>query len=164
MSLIKPILVISGLGVIAYAIYTYYQKQVNIVKDIQYDIKSVQIADYSFQKVSLDITSRIYNASNVSATITAIYLDVFLDGVNVGNINEVKNIVILPANSSDVVVRFAFNPQTVLGNIIKFITEGAAAQDVKINLQGYVSAQMNFIQTTVPFTYDTSFKTIMNNR
>jgi LEA14-like dessication related protein len=164
MSVIKPILILSGIGIIAYAIYNYYQKQVSIVKDIQYDITNVQIADYSLEKVSLDITSKIYNASNVSATIKLIYLDVFIDNVRVGNINEVKDIVILPTNGSEVTVRFSFNPQIVLGNIFTFITQGANAKDIKISLQGYVAAEINFIQTTVPFQYDTSFKTIMNKK
>jgi LEA14-like dessication related protein len=164
MRFVRTLLIFSGLGVIGYAIYNYYAKQVDIIKNIQYDIVGVQIADFSLNRISLNITSRIYNASNVSATIKSIYLDVFLDGVNVGNINEIKDIVIQPLATNDVTVQLAFNPEIVVANVIGILGNAATAKDVMIDMKGYVTAESSFITTTIPFDYHNTLKTLMNKK
>jgi len=93
---LKAILVLSGLGVIGYAFYRYYSKQINFLADIQYQITGLQIVTLTADNVSIDVTSKIYNASNVEATVTEMYLDLLINGIKVGNVSEAKNILISP--------------------------------------------------------------------
>ena len=95
MKAVKPILLISGIGVIAYAIYNYYQKQFKLLADVQTTLVGLKIVSVSKTAVVLDITSRITNISNVEAIVKQMYLDCFLNGVLIGNVNETKDISIL---------------------------------------------------------------------
>jgi len=96
MKSLKPILIVTGLGVIGYALYRYYLKQIDFLKDITYQVIGLKIIGISQNQVSMDITTRIYNASNVEATVNEMYLDFLINGIKVGSVNETKDILILP--------------------------------------------------------------------
>ena len=161
MQALKPILIVSGLSVIGIALYKYYQKQINFLKDIQYKIIGIKIANIAKDDVSLDITQQVYNASNVAATVTEIYLDVYLDGIKVGNINEIQDIIILPTKSTNVSYRFSFNPTLVLKNVVNLVTLTLKLKDLKINAEGYVKVHSGFIYTTIPFSYENNLKSLL---
>lgn len=161
MKALKPILIVSGIGIIAIALYRYYQKQINFLKDIQYKIIGIKIANISKEDIALDITQRIYNASNVEAVVTEVYLDVSLDGIKVGNINEIQDIVVLPTKSTDVSYRFSFNPTLILKNVVNLVTLTLKLKDLKINVEGYVKVHSGFIYTTIPFSYENNLKSLL---
>ena len=75
---LKAVLIFSGLGIIGYSLYRYYKKQIKFLTDITYSVVGVKIVNVGKDNVSLDITNRIYNASNVEATVTEMYLDFYL--------------------------------------------------------------------------------------
>jgi LEA14-like dessication related protein len=158
---LKPLLVVSGLAVIGYALFRYYKQQINFLKDITYQVVGLKLVKISMDNISLDITNRIYNASNVEATIKEMYLDFTINGVKVGNINEAKDIVILPAKTSDATYRFSFNPRLVLGNIVNLVTLTIAAKDMIFEAKGYVKVESGFIKTTIPFEYKNNFKSLI---
>ena len=112
----KSIFILGGLAIIGYSLFRYYRKQVDFLKDITYQIVGVGIRKLSLSEVTLDITSKIYNASNVEATVKEIYLDVMMNGIKVGSINEIKDILILPSQTSVVSFSFSFNPRLIGSN------------------------------------------------
>ena len=125
MKSLKPILIVTGLGVIGYALYRYYLKQIDFLKDITYQVVGIRVVGVSQNQVSMDITTRIYNASNVEATVNEMYLDVLINGIKVGSVNETKDILILPSKTTDITFNFKFNPriigQNILDIIVKFV-------------------------------------------
>ena len=160
---LKEILVLSGLGVIGYAFYRYYTKQINFLSDIQYQITGIKIITLTQDKISIDVTSKIFNASNVEATITEMYLDLLINGIRVGNVNESKNILINPMASSIVSFRFTFNPKLILSNLVSLVTLSIGSKDVTIDAKGYVKVKSSFIQTVVPFEYQNNLKNLLKN-
>jgi len=158
---LKPLLVVSGLAVIGYALFRYYKQQINFLKDITYQVVGLKVVKLGIDNISLDITNRIYNASNVEATIKEMYLDFTINGVKVGNINEAKDIVILPAKTSDATYRFSFDPRLVLGNLVNLISLTIAAKDMTFEAKGYVKVESGFIKTTIPFEYKNNFKSLI---
>jgi len=158
---IKAILIFSGLGVIGYALYRYYTKQIDFLKDITYQVVGFKIAKVSASSVSVDITNRIYNASNVEATVQELYLDFLLNNVRIGQVNEVKDIVIKPQQTTDVTYRFTFDPKLVISNIVSLITFSVAAKDMTFVAKGYAKVKSSFLQTTIPFEYKNTLKNFL---
>lgn len=161
MKILKPLLIFSGIGLIGVALYRYYQKQINFLKDIQYTITGIKIVSLNKDNAVLDITQKIFNASNVQATATEVYLDVYLNNIKVGNINEVKDILIEPQKSTDVTYRLSFNPSIILTNVVNLISLTLALKDVNIRAEGYVKVHSGFIYTTLPFSYNNNLKSIL---
>jgi LEA14-like dessication related protein len=160
----KSIFILSGLIIIGYSLFRYYRKQVDFLKDITYQIVGVGIRNISLSEVTLDISAKIFNASNVEATVKEIYLDVLMNGVKVGNINEIKDILILPSQTSVVSFSFSFNPRLIAGNIVNILSLTTMLKNVIFTLQGYVKVQSSFITTTIPFEYENNLKNLIGKK
>lgn len=161
MNKLRPFLIVGGLGVIGYALYRYYMKQIDFLKDVTYKVTGLRIKSITSSLVSLDIDAKIYNASNVEATVKQMYLDVSINGIRVGNVNEVKDISILPQASSDITFNFAFNPRLISKNILDVVSLSVQAKDLTIDFKGYVKVKSSFITATIPFEYQNNLKSIL---
>jgi len=160
----NTIFVVGGVGIIAYALYRYYKKQVDFLKDITYQISGVGIRTITFNEVTLDISAKIYNASNVEATVKEMYLDILLNGIKVGSVNEVKDITILPTQTSIVQFSFTFNPRLIAGNIVNIVSLTTLLKDVIFTAKGYVKVQSSFITTSIPFEYENNLKSLIGKK
>ena len=158
---LKPVLVIAGMGLIGYSLYRYYRKQLDFLKDITYKVTGVKIVSVSKNLISLDITAQIYNASNVEATVKQMYLDFFINGVRVGNINEVKDIKILPLKSSLVSFNFSFSPSLIGKNVAEIVTATLGVKDLIFDIKGFVKVRSAFVGATIPFEYQNNLKTLL---
>jgi len=158
---LRPFLIVGGLGIIGYALYRYYMRQLNFLKDITYQVTGLNIKSITASLVSLDISAKIYNASNVEATVTQMYLDVFINDIRVGNVNEVKDILILPQKSTDITFNFQFNPRLIGKNLTDVIFSTISAKDVTIKFNGYVKVRSAFISATIPFEYENNLKSYL---
>jgi LEA14-like dessication related protein len=158
---VKALLIASGVGIIGYAIYRYYKKQVDLLANYTYKVVGVKIVSLTTDNVILDVNTRITNNSNVSATVTEIYLDAYLNGETVANINEVKDIFVKANGSSDFSFRLAISPKMVLGNIVNIVTLSAATKDLFLNLKGYVKIKSGFLSISLPFEYQNNIKSLI---
>ena len=161
MKTLRALLVISGIGVIGYAIYRYYLKQVDFLKDFEYKVTGLKIASITADNISLDITTQIVNNSNVEATVKEIYLDCYLNKVKVGNVTELKDIFVTANGYSNFSFRFSFNPKIVLGNIINIVTLSVGTKDIMFDMDGYVRIESGFVKTTIPFEYSNNLKSLI---
>lgn len=161
MKYLKPALIISGLGVIGYALIRYYKKQIDFVKDIQYTISGLKIVNIAKEDVTLEIFLKVYNASNVEAKVTEIFLDVIMNGTKVGSINESTEFIVKPTQTTEVSYKFSFNPSLVIKNIVNILTLTVALKDVVIVADGYMKVKSGFLSTTVPFTYQNTLKNLL---
>lgn len=161
MKALKPILLLSGFGIIGYALYRYYTKQVDFLRNITYQIKSLKVKNISENLVSIDVSAMIYNASNVEAIVSEMYLDVFINGIKVANVNEVKDILIKPTQSTTIDFNFSFNPRRVAQNLVSLLLSTATSKATNLTIDGYVKVRSSFIKTTIPFAYENNLSTLL---
>jgi LEA14-like dessication related protein len=160
----KNIFILGGLGIIGYALYRYYRVQVQFLQDITYQVVGIGVRNLNVNEVTLDITAKIYNASNVEATVKEMYLDMFVNGIKVGNVNEIKDILILPNQTSLVSFSLTFNPRLIAGNVVNIVSLTTMLKDVIFTLKGYVKVQSSFITTTIPFEYENNMKSLIGKK
>lgn len=158
---VKALLIASGIGIIGYAIYRYYKKQADLLTNYTYKVVGVQIGSITTENIVLDVTTRITNNSNVSATVTEIYLDAYLNGQNVANINEVKDIFVKANGDSDFTFRLSISPKLVLGNLVNIVTLSSAIKDLILNLDGYIKIKSGFLSVSLPFKYQNNIKSLI---
>ena len=132
-----------------------------MLQNYTYKVVGLTVVGITTDNISLDITTRINNLSNVSATITEIYLDAYVNGQKVANINEVKDIFVKANGSSDFVFRLDVNPKLVLGNIVNIVTLSAATKDLIMNLNGFVKIKSGFVSVSLPFEYQNNLKSLI---
>jgi LEA14-like dessication related protein len=161
MKTIRALLVLSGVGIIGYAVYRYYAKQIEFLNNFTYKVIGIKAKSIKADNITLEINTRITNNSNVEAKVTEIFLDAFLNKVAVGNITEVKDIYVKANGSSDFSFNFSFNPKIVLGNLINIVTLSVGIKDVIFAVDGYVRVESGFIKTTIPFEYENNLKSLI---
>lgn len=157
----KTIALLAGLGLIGFAVYRYYKRQVKFLEDITYKVIGFKIKKLSIESVSVDITARIFNASNIEATVKEMYLDAYINEIKIGNVNEVKDILILPQKSSDVTFNFTFDPRLIGANVVSIITGSIAAKDVYFDVKGFLKVKSGFLTLPLPFEYRNNLKSYL---
>jgi hypothetical protein len=157
---LKALLVASGIGIIGIAIYRYYKKQADLLTNYTYKVIGIKIVSVTLDNIALDITTRITNNSNVSATVKEIYLDAYINGQNVATINEVKDIFVRANGNSDFTFRVTVIPKLVLGNIVNIVSLTTALKDLYLNLDGYIKVRSGFLTLSLPFKYQNNIKSL----
>jgi LEA14-like dessication related protein len=155
---IKSIVIGAGAGLIAFAIYKFYTTQVKLLKNISYKIVSIKINKLTKELVSIDFSMRVTNYSNIDATIKEMFLDLFINNVKVGNIQEAKNIVIKSNGQTDISFTFNINPALILTNITSILNFTLAMKDAAILAKGYAKMESGLVRVTVPYEYRNTFK------
>ena len=158
MKAVKTVALVGGLGIIGYALYRYYKKQIAILEELQYQIVTFKPVEIKPSKISFDVTVKAFNPSNIQVTITEMLLDVFLNGKPAGKVNEVKEIVLNPGQTTLVTFNFALDTSSLGESLVDLILKSIASRQLAIDLKGFIRAKSAFISTSMPFEYSKTIK------
>lgn len=146
--------------VIGGAIY-YYYRQANLLTNLTYKLIGFHFESLSLTNSVIDLELRIWSQSTIEATIKNLDLQVFIDGVKLGNINELTPIVVPAKGYSDIGLKVSFSPLTIGQNALNLLSNYQTNKDSKILMTGFATVKSSFIETTVPFTYETTIREIL---
>lgn len=150
---LKTILIISGVGAIAYLGYRYFQKQIGLLENYDYKIIGFKIKNLSKSNLVFDIKTRFFNKSKIEATIEKIFVKIIIEGSDVGYITENKSFLIPAQGSSDIDLQIAINPQDIAKNILGIVFGGVKKKDINFTMDGYANIRSGFVRTTLPIKY-----------
>ena len=155
MSLLKTGLIGAGIIAIAYAAYNYYKIETDLLQNSDYKITDISIDAITLEKVSLNIGLELNNSSDVNVTIQSLYLDIYVNGSNVGYVMQTiqtpispKVLAVIPLKTT-VSISNAFNSIT---NNIGGLFKGKASMDIQAT--GTVGVKSGFVSTTVPISFE----------
>jgi len=118
---LKTYVILGGAGLIAFGIYKFYSTQFKLLKNIEYKLKNVKFTKISKDVISIEVTMSVINYSNINATIKEMFLDLFLNGIKVGNVQESKDILIKSGGETNISFTFNILPALILTNITQFL-------------------------------------------
>ena len=154
----KKVLIVLGIAGAATGIFLYYKKQVELLQQFTYKIIGIAFPKIGLQESICRLTIRIFSDSAIQAEVSDMNLDVYIEGVLVGNIRETKPIIVPSKGYSDIGLSVAFSPLEIGRNAIDLITDFATKRDALIDVKGFMKVKSGFIKTSVPFEYQTTFK------
>ena len=154
----KTLLYLAGAGLLGYALYRYFTSQAQLLQQFTYKVIGFKVLKLQKNLIAFDVIIRFSNKSNVDAKVKRIFLDVNIEGENIGFIEDVKEFVIPAKADSDIPIRFTFNPQLVLKNIVNILIGVAEKKDLSVSFKGSASIQSGLITTTIPINYQTTIK------
>ena len=79
----KKLLLFLGVGGLAYGVYNFYAKQVELLNYLSYKIVGIKIINTTVENIDLEVLLEIQNNSEINLTITDYYFDVFINGIAV---------------------------------------------------------------------------------
>lgn len=163
----KKILVTAGLlggvGIFGYAIYNFYKKQFELIKQFDWRILYFNLDTPTLTKISGVIKFRFTSVADVEILIRAFYLEFFYQGVYVGYIEDTSNAEgqLIPANGyNDLEFRFSINPQLIIRDSADLLAFALKQIDPIITLDGNIKLESGFIKATVPIKMNCSLQTL----
>lgn len=154
----KALLILGGVGLLGFGLWRYFKKQAEILKEFTWKIAGFKIIRFNANELAVDLTFLFSSSADVEATINKLYLDLYLDGKNVGFVNEVKKFIIPAKGSTNIPIHVSVNPQAIFKNIIDLTLGAYKNKDLKFRLNGYVNVKSGIISTTIPVDYETSIQ------
>jgi LEA14-like dessication related protein len=154
----KALFILGGLGLLGFGVYKYFKTQVATLSNFTWKVTKFKILKISLSELSIDVNFLIHSDADLEAKVNKLYLDLYLQGKNVGYISEEKGFVIPAKGSADIPLHISISPQSILKNIIDVTLGSVKNKDVMFKLNGFANIKSGFISTTLPITYETSIK------
>lgn len=154
----KALFILGGLGLLGFGVYKYFKTQVATLSNFTWKVTKFKIIKLSLSELSIDVNFLIRSDADLEAKVNKLYLDLYLQGKNVGFISEENGFVIPARGSADIPLHISISPQAILRNIIDVTLGSVKSKDVMFKLNGFANIKSGFISTTLPITYETSIK------
>lgn len=148
----KTLIIIGGVAFLG-GLFLYMRRQFKLLAEYDYKIVGFKFRKLSGTQVTFDVTTRIFNKSNIEATVKKIYLEIFVQNAKVGFVTQEGQWNIPAKGSTDIQMKITVNPQLLLKNAAAVILSGAKQKDLNFTLQGYANVSSGFLSTTIPITY-----------
>jgi len=154
----KILLAVSGLSLLGFGLYKYFKTQADLLSKFSWKIQGFKIRKFSFEELAIDVTFLFTSVADLEAKVQKLYLDLYLEGKNVGYIMDEKEFIIPAHGSSSIPIFISINPQAIFKNIIDFALNVTKNKDVKFKIDGFASIKSSFVKTTLPIKYEKSLK------
>jgi hypothetical protein len=164
----KPFIIIGAVGLAGYAVFRYFQVQASLLKSYEYKITSIKPNKVTLDYISLDLGIRFTSKSDIEGEVTTVYIDVYVEGKNVGFVTDVKPFIIpsrkknkdgsYTDGSSDITLNVSFKPRDIFNNAVDILLGAGKKKDLSFGVKGYANVHSGFIRTTIPIVYNTTLK------
>lgn len=142
----RRIFLLLGVGGVAYGLYAFYLKQLEILENLTYRLKGIRLGDFSLDSTQVFLTLEVVNNSDISVTISKYYFDIYVNNIFVGviqnaNVNqELKGLGGVSTFNVSIRVK---NSATIGTNLISGIRENY--QNAKIRMKGVYGLKKGLI-------------------
>ena len=148
----KTLIIIGGVAFLA-GLALYLRKQFQLLAEYDYKIVGFRLRKLSGNQTTFDVTTRIFNKSNIEASVNKIFLEIFVENNKVGFVTEEGQWLIPAKGSTDIQMKITVNPQLLLKSATSVILSGVKQKDLNFTLKGYANVSSGFLSTTIPITY-----------
>jgi len=150
---LKNILIFGGVGAVVFVLYTFYKKQLGILRNYDYQIIGAKVKKISKNQLEFSTKLRFFNKSKIEVEVQKIYIDIYLEDVMVGFVVEEKPFLVASNGSSDVNLNMTFNPQLLLKQLAGILFTGVLKKDLNFTMKGYANIRSGLVSTTLPISY-----------
>jgi hypothetical protein len=152
--------ILAGVGIFGYAIYKYFSKQINLLKEFEWKVLDFTIDTIDLQTLSGKIKFRFSSISDIQLTISKFYLDFYVNGERIGYLEDVTKFIIPAKGYSDIPFEYTINPQFFIKNIVDIIAYTTKQKDAIVTFVGYAQISSGFVKATVPISTNCSIKNL----
>jgi len=162
------LIVIGGLGALAFGVYFNLKKQLELALNYCYKIKSFKFNSLTKNNIDITIGLLLRNQSVFSVELENYFFNIYINGRFIASVQSNKKQLIQAEGVSPLVINLAFNPSTKFSTeeVAKLLIYGLVDRDkFKIKLDGYVSVNHAGIikAKELPVELDYTLKELMTD-
>ncbi len=158
----KALIILAIVAVIGFTAFTFYKKQFDKLIDMDYEFMAVQLESASLDNTVANVKIKLISDSTLEAVIKDLDLDIYIDGVYVGNITENKEILIPAKGYSIVDFHIKADVTEVKTNALNLIGKIWINKDAILTLKGKAKIKFAFLNIPVPVDYTESVKYLLS--
>lgn len=157
------IILIGLLGAAGVAVY-YYERQITLLEQLTYEMVSFNVrGQITAQLMTLDFTVRLFSHSTIDAQVSAMYIDIYINGIKLGSVTNNQGFIIPAMGYSDAPLQVNISPALLASDLVGLLLGGLQTQNFTIGLVGYIQIKEAFLKISVPFTYNTTLQQLLQN-
>jgi hypothetical protein len=157
------LLVVSGVAVIGYALYSYAKKQASLLENYTYKIVDFKIENFDLQKIKGSISVLFGSQADVEVVIQNFILDFYFNDKKVGYIEDTTEFVIPARGYTTIPFKYTLNPQLIFNNTVDIVSYALRQKDASISVRGYAKLKSGIVTATLPISYQTTIKQILSD-
>jgi LEA14-like dessication related protein len=146
------------LAIIGVITYRYYATQIEKLFNYSWSINSVKLTTIGGGKLGLAINAKLTNPSEIKATISNMFIKIYLGGVFIGTVTDIEEFTIEPNGSYNLPLTIDFLLSNLSGNWIDLARKFREKKDLPLVFDGYATVQYKIAKVKVPFRYETTVK------
>ncbi len=152
-------------GLIAFT-SNFIKRQIDLLKQSDWDFAGVKITQLSFNKVTIKLDWKIINKSSISAEVSNQDYDVFLNDIFIKKIGYTAPIEIKAGSDTIIPTYITIEPDDLkkigLSNLGKFLTK-EGRESLTLKVVGSFDVKVEFIKINrFPFEYEDTIENIYN--
>lgn len=154
------ILGLGAVGLVGGAFYLY--KQVELVSQVGYDFKNFKVDQASANNAVIGFDIVIKNSSSLNLKVYGVFLEVFIDGLKVGEVRN-KTLTLLPENSTSAIpLKLSINLSSFGAGITQIITNLKQAKNANLHIEGTMDFGAGILRkTNYEFKYDQNLTSLI---
>lgn len=156
-------LIIGGVALTGYALYTYVMRQKNLLEQFTYKITRFKIGTINDKLIKGDLSVQFTSISDVEIIINEFYLDFYFNGIRVGYLQDESPFVIPAKGTTEIPFQYTLNPKLIIRNVADILAYTLKQKDASISVQGQVSIKSGFVKAVLPIRYDTTIQEILRS-
>jgi|10_taG_2_1085330.scaffolds.fasta_scaffold119957_2 LEA14-like dessication related protein len=157
----KKKIIVTGIIIAAIGAATFYVvKLVNFTKKLYFNTINFNITSIGLSEVNIDADFEIKNKGKIQIDISELDLDIYLNEVYVGKMNEVKTIKISPNQTTTTPIQIALDTSKVWQNI-GGILSSSTFENMNMRFKGHGKSTLLGIPIKLPINYEDKVKNYM---
>ena len=146
---------IAIIGVIG---WKYYSSQISKLFAYSWSVNSIKLTTIGGGKLGLNINAKLTNPSEIKATISNMFIKIYLGDVFVGTVTDIDSFTIEPKGSYDLPLNLNFLLSNLSGNWVDLARMLREKKDLPLVFDGYANVKYKIANVKVPFRYETTVK------
>jgi LEA14-like dessication related protein len=146
------------LAIIGVITWRYYSTQIGKLFQYSWSINSIKLTTIGGGKLGLAINAKLTNPSEIKATISNMFIKIYLGGVFVGTVTDIDSFTIEPQGSYDLPLNIDFLLSNLSGNWVDLARKLREKKDLPLVFDGYATVQYKIAKVKAPFRYETTVK------
>lgn len=140
----KKILPFLAYGVGALFLINYFKRKKTAGENLKFELLKVSIDTQRtlqtlFAKVFYDITINMLNRENASVVVKNLYLNVSINGINLGELEQDINFTVPAQSSKKIMLKASFLTLGAFSIVKKIITQGL---NFTVNINGFIDTDL----------------------
>ena len=155
MTTTRKIIIGSFVGLAALCVY-YYNMQIAMMENMTYNVLGVNVSNLNLDQATINLDVRLTSQASIQLTVLSMNINVFLNGVLLGNVQQQQPFIVPAKGYSDAQIAVNFSPSQLAGDALSLLTSLGNLGSLPVTFSGTAVVRNWIFTATIPISYTQS--------